>query len=217
MNMLAFEASDFGLSIALMKRGILVESFASDDLYGQDAALFPVIDQMLSNHHLAYQDLDLIATTRGPGSFTGIRMALAAAEGLSLASNVPSVAFLSLNWVAESYIPPKGTESILVALESRRKDVYCQLFNNHSEPLEEAAALLPENLSLYLNKVKNVVCVGSGCYKLKTEELQQTLQFPEFSMPRAQDLCAYAADKVRTFGAKLFPCAPFYLRLPDVT
>lgn len=217
-NILAFEASDFRLSIALMKEGRVVGDFRSEDLYEQDAVLLPVIEKMLKQHELSYAQLDLIATTQGPGSFTGVRVALATAEGLSLASGKPAVAFNVLKWVAKTYttIPGDSEISLLVAVESKRKDIYCQLFDRQGTVLKEPATLLPHEVADYVENKKSL-CIGSGCQHLKTDENQLLLQFPDFVMPTATDLCTYAKQQVFHFGVQAFPCEPSYLRLPDVT
>jgi tRNA threonylcarbamoyladenosine biosynthesis protein TsaB len=221
-NILAFESADFKLTIALMKAGNVVGEYCSKSLYEQDVELLPTIERMLKQHNLCYHQLDLIATTNGPGSFTGIRVALATAEGLSLASGVPAAAFNSLDWVVHCYLSSltaaqdAARAGILVALESKRQDVYCQLFDKQGKALKDPNALTPAELTSYLEN-KEVTCIGSGCYKLKTEQIPFLSYLAEYAMPTASDLCGYAKQKVSIYGVHTFCCDPFYLRLPDVT
>jgi tRNA threonylcarbamoyladenosine biosynthesis protein TsaB len=217
-NILAFEAADFGLTIALMKGGHIVGDFRSEDLYEQDAVFLPAIEDLLNQHQCAYEQLDLIATTQGPGSFTGVRVALAAAEGLSLASGKPVVAFNVFEWVANTYTSSQRTsaDTVLVALESKRKDVYCQLFDREGSVLKDPATLLPQEVALYLEHKKSL-CIGSGCHHLASEQNRSLLNFPDYVMPTAADLCSYAKQQVSQFGVYAFPCNPYYLKMADVT
>lgn len=220
-NILAFEAADFRLTVALMKDGQVVGEYCSESPYGHDSELLPAIEKILQQHHLCYSQLDLIATTSGPGSFTGIRVALATAEGLSLASGVPAVAFNSFEWVhsyVSSSMGAQATEkmNVLVTLESKRQDVYAQLFDIKGQALKEPTALMPGELASYLEN-KEGVCIGSGCYKLKTDKYGLLRHLAEYDLPTASSLCSYARQKVLTEGIEAFSCAPFYLRLPDVT
>jgi len=214
MNILAFEAANFTLSLALMKDDQVVQTYRSRDFYGHDAELLPAIEKMLQDNTLSYRDLDLIATTRGPGSFTGIRVTLATAEGLTLASGIPAVAFNALEWVAETYARQTIEDTpILVALESKRRDAYCQLFDNKGNPLKSPHAVLPGDLNSYIES-RNVTSIGSGAYKFIDINL---CQHKTFDMPTAVDLAPYAHKKVIEQGVKAFPCEPFYLGFPHVT
>lgn len=216
-NILAFEASDFRLTLALMKKELVVGAFRADDLYGQDQELLLAIERLLKQHHLTYDELDLIATTQGPGSFTGVRVALATAVGLSLASGKPAVAFNVFKWVAQSYASSHDASTpILVALESKRKDVYCQLFDQSGVVLKEPMTLLPHEVSDYIADARPH-CIGSGCSHLNVEQNHSFLLFPDFGMPTAENLCSYAKQQVSMFGVQAFPCEPYYLRMPDVT
>ena len=101
MNILAFELANFSCSIALSVKGEVVAFHQSDEYKGQDATLIPQINHMLIHNGLSFQQLDRIVTTTGPGSFTGIRVALATAQGLELAASVPAFALNSLEWTVQ--------------------------------------------------------------------------------------------------------------------
>ncbi len=80
MAILAFECANFTLSLALMTNRHTVFFDDFQELRGQDQVLLPKIEGLLDKADLSFQDLDLIVTTTGPGSFTGIRLALAEAS-----------------------------------------------------------------------------------------------------------------------------------------
>ena len=92
---------------------------------GHAERLFPVIDTALSDAHLSYADLERLAVTIGPGSFTGIRVGVAAMRGLSLALDIPLVGVTVLECMARTAAAPGP---VLIALDARRDEVYAQLF-----------------------------------------------------------------------------------------
>ena len=89
--------------------------------------------------------LDLVVATIGPGSFTGIRAGLAAARGIALATGARLLGVTSLDAVAVEAVRRDCLETrvLLVALESRREDLYVQFFDPHGGALGEPAAIMP--------------------------------------------------------------------------
>src|SRR5438128_6462839 len=97
-------------------------------LHGQAEALMPMVDAAMRKAGLPPAAIDLIAATVGPGSFTGIRVGLAAARGIALAANAPLIGVSSFEAVAAMSGEPSRIHScfLLVALESRREDLFVQ-------------------------------------------------------------------------------------------
>jgi tRNA threonylcarbamoyladenosine biosynthesis protein TsaB len=96
---------------------------------GQSEALMPMIAAVLEEAALDLPALDLLAVTCGPGSFTGLRTGLAAARGLALASGLPLLGVTCFDAVAEAVARPDRARSLVVALESRRAELYLQRFD----------------------------------------------------------------------------------------
>ena len=115
-------------------------------LHGQAEALLPMVDAAMREAGLAASAIDFVAVTTGPGSFTGIRVGLAAARGIALARDLPLVGVSSFTATAATAVVPADAV-LLVALESRRADFYVQLFDRAASPLREPAAMLPEALA----------------------------------------------------------------------
>src|SRR3569623_2521878 len=99
---------------------------------GQAERLFPALDELLHNAGLAYADLTRIATTTGPGAFTGLRIGLSAARGLGLALDIPVSGVPSL--LAISLAAPTGAP-VAVLLDARRDEAYFQSFAAPGVPL----------------------------------------------------------------------------------
>jgi tRNA threonylcarbamoyladenosine biosynthesis protein TsaB len=117
-------------------------------MHGQAEALLPMIDDVVREARLTASALDVVAVTIGPGSFTGIRVGLAAAGGIALAGGLPLIGISSFEAAAEA-VPGHAFAGrrLLVALESRRADLYVQLFDRARRPLCEPAAIMPETLA----------------------------------------------------------------------
>ncbi|MCH7931874.1 MAG: tRNA (adenosine(37)-N6)-threonylcarbamoyltransferase complex dimerization subunit type 1 TsaB, partial [Proteobacteria bacterium] len=91
MNVLALDTATAACSVALWSDGtVLAQRFATM-ARGHAEALMPMVEAVMAEAGLAFADLDLVATTVGPGTFTGLRVGLAAARGLALAGGLPIV------------------------------------------------------------------------------------------------------------------------------
>lgn len=117
---------------------------------GHAEALVPMVREAVARAGLRIPDLDRIAVTVGPGSFTGVRVGLAAARGFSLASGVPLVGVTTLDALAAGavrHLPGDGIgQTIIVAIDARRGEIYRRCFRRssappHIEPLGPAEAI----------------------------------------------------------------------------
>ena len=115
--------------------------------HGQAEALLPMVESAMGAARLAAATLDLITVTTGPGSFTGIRVGLAAAKGIALGLGVPLFGVTSFEAVAAACEADPIGRFLLVALDSRRADLYIQLFDPARHALGSPAAVLPEALT----------------------------------------------------------------------
>src|SRR5262245_51324118 len=95
---------------------------------GHAEALMPLIERMLNRAQLDASALDRIAVTIGPGSFTGLRVGIAAARGIALASGKPAVGLSTLAAFAAPLIAADDTLPVVVAIDARHDHVYLQVF-----------------------------------------------------------------------------------------
>lgn len=222
MILLAFDTAQGALSAAVMEgEGVLASSF-EPRTRGHAEALMPLLETMLAEAALGFADLDALAVTVGPGTFTGLRVGLAAARGLALARALPLVGVTTLDAVAE----PAGAEAdeIAIALfDARRDEVYMQAFaptRGHSlvpltppllVGLDEAVAHLPEG---------KAVLVGTGAELLapRLEAAGRPFRLsPAKPQPDAQAVGRIALARIAAQGLGAFRVAPepLYIRAPD--
>ena len=97
------DTSTVGCSAALWRDGGIVAAHAAEMARGQSVALVPMIQDVMLEAHQAFEELDAVAVTVGPGAFTGLRIGLAAARGMALALGVPCLGVTTLETVAHSF------------------------------------------------------------------------------------------------------------------
>jgi tRNA threonylcarbamoyl adenosine modification protein YeaZ len=103
---------------------------------GHAQFLIPLLDELLTDAALSYRDVERIAVTTGPGSFTGIRVGLAAAQGLAMVLDVSVIGVTVFDAVAAAVAEAgNGARNLLVALESRRTEIFAQQFNPEGRAL----------------------------------------------------------------------------------
>ena len=127
MKLLAIEtSSDVGTVALLAEETVEQQRIATPR--EQTERILPMIGELLATAGLPLEDLDGIAFGRGPGSFTGLRVAAAVAQGLGLAVNLPLLPVSSLAAMAQGLWRTEGQERSLVCIDARMGEVYWGVF-----------------------------------------------------------------------------------------
>ncbi|MDB2325341.1 tRNA (adenosine(37)-N6)-threonylcarbamoyltransferase complex dimerization subunit type 1 TsaB [Alphaproteobacteria bacterium] len=136
---LGLEASGGLLSVALWADGCIQAEQSHAARHGHAALIAPMVDAVMKAANCGFSDLSHIAAGRGPGSFTGIRVALAMAKGLCLATGVVGVGVNGLAALAAHYFTTSnlGEDAVLVSAETRRGPCYAQIFDRMGNALTE--------------------------------------------------------------------------------
>jgi tRNA threonylcarbamoyl adenosine modification protein YeaZ len=127
---------------------------------GHAERLMSVIDEALAAANLPMKAVERVAVVIGPGSFTGIRVGVAAARGLALALGVESVGVTTLEALAVKFLDEHVGQPVVIAMDAKRNEVYTQAFSAAGEALSQPAALSPEDAS-ELAKSLSAVTTGS--------------------------------------------------------
>lgn len=125
MIILAFETAMAACSVCIGRNADILAHRFAPMARGQAEALVPMIADGLAEAGLVMADVDLVATTVGPGAFTGVRIGLATARGLALARGLPVMGVTTTETVAAGH---DVADPLLVVLETKRADYYVQLF-----------------------------------------------------------------------------------------
>ena len=131
---------------------------------GHAERLMPMIDVLLSEAGIAFADLNRIAVATGPGSFTGVRVGIAAARGLALALDIPAVGVSSLEALAVPVSRRKSAGTAIAALDAKRGEIYLLARDlASSRTLINATALRIEDIAHRLEQAPRPLFVtGSG-------------------------------------------------------
>jgi tRNA threonylcarbamoyladenosine biosynthesis protein TsaB len=224
-TLLAIDTAGSACSVAVGHRTAILAAEGEPLRYGHSQALLPMIDRVVQAAVLPPATLDGIAVAVGPGGFTGIRVGLGAAHGIALALQVRLIGVTSFAAVvaglAEAASATAISRAVLVALDSRREDLYVQLFDRATiEPLATPAAVLPEALADYVAGFSGAtpLLIAGDAADMAAAAFRDRfdVSIAAGSAPDARGVLAAALRQIARDPADS-PARPLYLRPPDVT
>ena len=212
MKVLAIDTACSACSVAVARDGVILGSRSEAMVRGHAEAL-------LAEARVAFSDLDLVAVTVGPGSFTGLRTGLAAARGVGLAQGISVVGVTTLEAVAvaaaREAVESEAGLPIIVALETQRADLYIQRFDAALMPETDAGALPPEEARVYL-PVSGALLAGDGAERLLDGAAAALRAIVHVvGAARIPDIADVAAIAVARISHPL-PAHPLYIHPPAV-
>lgn len=220
MRILAFESSAKAASAALTEDDRLIGEYYQNCGQTHSRTLMKMAQDLLENCGLTVAELDAVACAAGPGSFTGIRIGMAAAKGLAWGAELPCVGVSTLEAMAQQARSFEGL--ICCAMDARRQQVYHALFSCEGGRLtrlsDDCAISLDELAQRLQKEEKPKIIVGDGaqlCYNTVGSTVSGCVLAPEHQvMQRASGVALAARTKLLAGdvgdGAAL---APNYLRL----
>ena len=162
MKVLALHSATACCAVALWCDGEIVAHDSAAMDRGQAEALVPMIGGTMNAAALAFADLDRLAVTVGPGTFTGLRIGLATARGLALAAGLPLVGVTTLAALAYAANPEDiAGGALLAAIETKRTELYVQRFADRTTPVSEPASVAPGELAAWAGGRPHAV-IGDG-------------------------------------------------------
>ncbi len=218
-TILAMDCAAGACSAAVARDGRVLAGRFEPMARGHAEALMPMVEEVLGQAGASYAALDLLAVTVGPGGFTGVRIALAAARGIALAGGLPLLGVNSLETLAHG-VPSseRGGRSVVAVLDSRRADLYVQSFTADLTPLDHPGAVMPGDLEAMLPQGP-VVLVGDGGARARAAiDGGRTILSTAPPAPKAEVLAVLAGARHAALTARgeQWPAAePLYLRPPD--
>lgn len=192
---LAIDTATECVSIALLKGEAVLAKQTSFMDRGQGEALIPMIQNLLQNAGLTVSDIGSLAVSVGPGSFTGVRIGLAAARGMALALQVPIRGVTTLQAMVQ-----KTCGKVLAVLDTKRGDYYTQFFQDAQAIEEPKIRSRAEILAL------NPTIIGHSV-------LRGTFPALSFSEPNVEPAVGVGLGCI----THPLPAEPVYLREADVT
>jgi tRNA threonylcarbamoyladenosine biosynthesis protein TsaB len=213
IKILAFDTAMEACSVAVLVGNDVVAASHEEMRRGQAERLLVMVGEVCDAAGLTHNQFDYLMTTIGPGSFTGVRVALAAAKGMALVTGVQVIPLTTTEVMAASASAlPDG--SLTVAIDARREQLYLQQFQirdgeilGESEPMIVALSALPA-----LRPDTPLTTIGSGRHLIC--EVWPNAQPLDIESAKASDFVGYGAKHI----ARAQPATdvlPLYLRAPD--
>ncbi len=209
---LCIETATTNCSVALSENGSVI-AFRDDTTAGYSHAekLHLFIAEVLAEAKLPKEKLDAVAVSKGPGSYTGLRIGVSAAKGMCYALDIPLISAATLTVLAQK-VTDVGT--VLPLLDARRMEVYSAVFNSEKKQIRDTQAdiLTDGSYAEYLSEGKTIF-IGSGVDKFKTICEHPNAVFIENEFPSAKHMGTLAEEK---FGKNEFEDVayfePYYLK-----
>lgn len=193
-NILCLETATTNCSVALSVDGsVIALKEHNETAYSHAELLHVFIEEVLSASDLKKEDLDAIAVSKGPGSYTGLRIGVSAAKGLCFSLDIPLISIPTLTSLALR--AKRNTEYVVAMLDARRMEVYAAVFQGGSMIRKtEAEILSPTSFLAFLDQ-GTVTFIGSGVEKFKEICIHKNAVFSLNEYPSAKKMAQQAEDK----------------------
>jgi tRNA threonylcarbamoyladenosine biosynthesis protein TsaB len=210
---LNIETATTNCSVSLSKEGkTIVLKEDNDKSYSHAERLHVYIDEVLKEANINSNKLDAISVSKGPGSYTGLRIGVSAAKGLCFALDKPLISIPTLDALAHQVKMDNGI--IVSMLDARRMEVYSAIYDSNYNEIRETQAQILEKTSFndYLEQGK-VYFIGNGVEKTKTLINHTNAIFIEDKLPSANDMSLLADTKYKKNDTEdIAYFEPYYLK-----
>lgn len=203
-------------SVALALDGECVELMETHAGKSHAEKLTFFIEEVLKNTAIDMQTIDAIAVSKGPGSYTGLRIGVSAAKGLCYALGKPLIVVNTLQAMAYGMVQGEDGESLLCPMiDARRMEVYCAFYNRNNEEVRSTAAeIITEDSFRGILDTKKVLFFGNGSAKCKPMlQAHPHVAFKDDFYPSARYMTTLSE---RAYSEKYFEdlayFEPFYLK-----
>lgn len=195
-TILNIETATTNCSVSIAQNGELLALKEHDTPnYSHSEQLHVFIQDVLKEAKLAVTDLEAIAVSKGPGSYTGLRIGVSTAKGLCFSLDIPLISIPTLESMAHQ-VDPKDFDFLIPALDARRMEVYSEIYNDNFEKLRETKAeiIAVESFNTYAAQGK-VLLLGSGAEKCKGILKNPNFSFDASLVPSANQMCSLSHKK----------------------
>lgn len=215
-KILCFDTSHNSCSVSIT-HGEKVLSFEQELRPSMQAErLMVMIESALECANIHYKDLDYIVTTIGPGSFTGIRISLAVANGIMHSTKVKGVGVT--NFEAAHYRLTqqiKKFDYAFILINAYRNQQYIQIFDQ-DKPISEPALMNNEDISSLISSYNGIkACAGNGMKEIyeQIKNIENLMILPRFPIIKAIHIAQFAKKKI--LNNQINNIQPLYIRPPD--
>jgi len=187
--LLSIETSTTNCSVSISKNGINIALQEDNSTnYSHAESLHVFIEMLLANNNITLKQLNGVVISKGPGSYTGLRIGVSTAKGLCYTLDIPLIAVNTLESLAYR-IKSNNSCYIIPMLDARRMEVYTAVFDNNYNPIQETNALVLNETSYseYLSE-KQCIFIGNGVAKYQELGSHQNGEYKTQQYPSAKEL-----------------------------
>lgn len=195
---LCLETATTNCSVAIGKDGeLLALQELNTKAYSHAEKLHVFIETVLKESGIKKEELNAIAISKGPGSYTGLRIGVSAAKGLCFALGIPLISVPTLQSLARQAISDEDLY-VVSLIDARRMEAYTSVFDAQHEAVRDTRAeiLDANSFSEYLNE-KKTIFLGDGAEKLKTILTHPNAVFLDDRYPSAKEMITIATEKYK--------------------
>lgn len=211
---LNLETATTNCSVSLAKEGKTIAIKEHDTPnYSHSEQLHVFIQEILKDASVTLSDIDAVAVSKGPGSYTGLRIGVSAAKGLCFSLDIPLISIETLRSLA-SQENSRNFDFIIPLLDARRMEVYSKVFDSRLNQIRETRAeIIDENsFNTFLVQGK-VLLLGSGAFKCKEILNNENLEYATHLVPSSKEMSKLSFEKYqnRDFEDVAY-FEPYYLK-----
>ena len=196
---LCLETTTTNCSVSLVKDDNLI--LLKEDMgakYSHAERLHPFIAAALSETQISWSDLDAVAVSQGPGSYTGLRIGVSSAKGICFAHNLPLISVDTLHHLAKQGAEQTKASFYIPLIDARRMEVYSAVFDAELKSQRETKAeiITGDFYNHYIDQ-GSTVFIGNGVEKFKAQCDHPNAVFLAEALPSAREMGAFAAAKYK--------------------
>ena len=210
---LNIETATKNCSVSITEKGeILAIKELNNGNYSHAEVLHPFIVAILKEVNLTSKNIDAIAVSKGPGSYTGLRIGVSAAKGLCFSLNKPLISIDTLTSLSHAISIDGGF--IIPMLDARRMEVYASVYNEkHQQIRDIKAEIIDETSFLTYLEMSKVYFLGDGAHKCKEIITHKNAVFVDDKFPSAKEMALLSYDKYQKSDIEnVAYFEPFYLK-----
>ena len=217
-SILALDTATNACSAAIWVDGQIIASRFEEMPRGHSESLVPMVAEITKEAKCPVKGISLVAVTIGPGAFTGIRIGLATARGFALSSRAPCLGFTTLEVIAANI--PMPTAILLVAIDSKRENIYFQIFEPDCVAYNNPSIATLEQIGEIIKNfvINDIPITLAGDAAAKVSEYLAENRIPanisDITHPNASVLAKLAASRWSS-SRSIKPPSPMYLQQPD--
>lgn len=199
MKILAIDTSSEICSTSILEDDNVIDENNLDNGKTHSENLMPLVEEVLSRNSIKLADIDLIACSVGPGSFTGIRIGVSSVKAIAEVLGVPVAAVTSLETLSKNVNSQEYDDVTIVSLiDARNSQVYCGIFDKNNNKKEEYIADSIESVITKLERYSNIIFVGNGAL------VHKEILTSKFENARFEENYKQSAINVGKIGFKKF-------------